>query len=184
MKVRFSTRMTQNADSAVLHVLSVQTNTSCSFAVFSFIGLFGKAKQEKKEQKLVAVVLISTRVHLISTKYIDSTRVRYDSNYKVGVRPFSTNLQGMLFKHKLGPRQTCGFYSALYQHPKRHRGLHHSTGYSPLCFQSNSTIPGSGLFTHTRRDTPKEILRAAAQRLTQTEWQRRAPHCGKARTGR
>ena len=67
LKVRFSTRMTQNADSAVLHVLSVQTNTSCSFAEFSCIGLFGKAKQEKKEQKLVAVVLISTRVRLIST---------------------------------------------------------------------------------------------------------------------
>ena len=59
----FSTRMTQNADSAVLHVLSVQTNISCSFAVFSFIGLFGKAKQEKNEQKLVAVVLIRDSLH-------------------------------------------------------------------------------------------------------------------------
>ena len=52
--------MTQNADSAVLHALSVQTNISFSFAVFSFIGVFGKATQEKKEQKMVAVVLIST----------------------------------------------------------------------------------------------------------------------------
>ena len=74
--------MTQNADSAVLHVLSVQTNTSCSFAVFSFIGLlFGKAKQEKKEQKVVAVVLISTAYARTARAYAQNNSWSYEFDF-------------------------------------------------------------------------------------------------------
>ena len=80
--------------------------------------------------------------------------------------PFSRHSQGMLFKHKLGPRQTCGFYSALYQLPKRHRG--HSMIITDRVLSNMfpvKTVPyPDQAFSHTRRDTPKEILRAAAQR--------------------
>ena len=149
LKVRFATKCRFDSPTC----MGVQTNTSFFCSQCSPV-LASLERQIKRRNNRKWSRLFSSLRAYVSSLRPWSTRVPwYDTILilnKVGVRPFSRNFQGMLFKHKLGPRQTCGFYSALYQLPKNAIvAINHSTGYSPLCFQSNSTIPGSGLFTHT-----------------------------------